>query len=89
MVESAFGVAIGDDVNAPARGGVIRPLESDVVGIANGAGFSVVVGGGGLRPPGSSSDEPSGIPARPTAASPPIPVGEDELASASTCYHAP
>lgn len=36
-----------------------------------------VVGGGGLKPPGSSSTEPIGIPTRPTAASPPMPVGDD------------
>jgi hypothetical protein len=70
VAANEFGVAIGDDV--------IRSTEGD---IASGAEFSIVVGGGGLRPPGSSSDEPIGIPTRPTAASPPIPVGEDAVAA--------
>jgi hypothetical protein len=70
VVANEFGAAVGDDV--------IRSVEGD---IANGAEFNVVVGGGGLRPPGSSSDEPIGIPTRPTAAAMPIPVGDDAVAA--------
>jgi hypothetical protein len=79
VAESEFSAAMGDDVGAPARGGAIK-LEGDI-GIAKGAGVSIVVGGGGLKPPGSSSDEPIGIPTRPTAASPAIPAGEEAVAA--------
>lgn len=53
--------------------------DGDVVGPTGCGSVDVIVvtGGTGLRPPGTSSLEPIGIPVRPTAAVAPIPAGED------------
>jgi hypothetical protein len=75
--------ATGDDIDIPVEGD-IREVVGDVEVVPNGdivSGVSVdvivVAGGIGLKPPGASSVEPIGTPVRPTAASAPIPVGDD------------
>jgi hypothetical protein len=67
---------VGDSVDIPVEGEVIRGVEGMAVATGS-VVVTVVVGGIGLRPPGASSLEPMGTPVRPTAASPPIAVGED------------
>jgi hypothetical protein len=72
------GVVAGEVV-AP-RGGI----ASGVAGTAVATGsvlVSDVAGGGRLKPPGSSSAAPIGIPTRPTAATVPMPVGDDPEAA--------
>lgn len=72
----ANGDVVGDSVDIPVEGEVIRGVEGNAV-VTGSDDVVVVVGGNGLTPPGASSLEPIGIPDRPTAANPPIPVGEE------------
>jgi hypothetical protein len=75
IVDDGLIVVADDEVVAPT-GEVIR----GVVGTAVATGSVLVIdvaGGGRLRPPGSSSAEPIGIPTRPTAATLPMPAGDD------------
>jgi hypothetical protein len=79
IVVADDGLMVVAEVVAP-RGEIIR----GVVGTAVATGSVVVrdvAGEGRLKPPGSSSAEPIGIPTRPTAATLPMPVGDDPEAA--------
>jgi hypothetical protein len=79
VVDDGLMVVADDDVVAP-RGEIIRGVAGTAV--ATGSMLvSDVAGGGRLKPPGSSSAEPNGIPTRPTAATLPMPVGDDPEAA--------
>ena len=68
--------AVDGKGDLPGDGDIARGVEGTVVDMLSEL-LTDVVGGGALKPPGSSSVEPIGIPTRPTAASPPMPVGDD------------
>jgi hypothetical protein len=84
IAEDVLVVMVDDEVVA---GEVVVPsggIASGVAGSAAATGsvlVSDVAGGGRLKPPGSSSAEPIGIPTRPTAATVPMPVGDDPEAA--------
>src|SRR5438270_2252738 len=72
-------VMADDEVVAP-RGEIIRGVTGTAVATGS-VLVSDVAGGGRLKPPGSSSAEPIGIPTRPTAATLPMPLGDDPEAA--------
>src|SRR5262245_7974810 len=70
------------DDEAPAtEGTTVAEGELTIALVVEGEVVSGVTGGGGLRPPGTSSVEPIGIPTRPTVASAPMPVGDEAEAA--------
>ena len=75
--------AVADGVDIPVFGDVADVMGDGIVasgdGVSGGSSgvVTVVIGGSGLTPPGESSLDPIGIPDRPTAASAPIPFGEE------------